>query len=58
VVYAFTDTGGDANLPGESGVIFGQGGLLYGTAIYGGSGGCKSYLGNVVGCGAVYSLAP
>ena len=41
----------DAAFP-DAGVVIGNGGVLYGTGAYGGTGSCPG------GCGAVFSLAP
>jgi hypothetical protein len=57
VLYTFNDTGTDNNLP-SAGVIFGKGGLLYGSTAYGGTATCDSEKGGNVGCGTVYKMSP
>jgi hypothetical protein len=54
ILYNFTD-GLDGGIP-EGGVVFGFGGALYGTAVYGG----PSKTGNCYpdGCGVVFQLSP
>ncbi len=58
VLHTFSDTGTDGNLPGNSGVILGVGGALYGTTEFGGTGGCVAFRGNTTGCGTVYKVVP
>jgi uncharacterized protein (TIGR03437 family) len=53
VLYNFNGFG-DSGSP--SGVAIGSGGVLYGTAQYGGSGPCIAY--EVTGCGKVFELIP
>jgi len=53
VVYAFAGGIGGTNPTG--GVVFGPGGLLYGTTAFGGSSTC-TYIANASGCGVVYDL--
>lgn len=56
VLDTFSDAGTDGDLPEESGVIFGQGGLLYGTTEFGGTGGCQGV--TEANCGTVYEITP
>jgi hypothetical protein len=44
----------DGSFPFDN-LVWGKFGLLYGTAAYGGSGGCSE---GIVGCGAVFAVAP
>jgi hypothetical protein len=41
-----------------SGVMLDAAGSLYGTTLYGGSGGCLDMLSNYLGCGTVFKLTP
>ncbi len=56
VLHTFSDTGTDGDLPEESGVIFGKGGLLYGNTEFGGTGGCQGV--TEAKCGTVYKVTP
>jgi uncharacterized repeat protein (TIGR03803 family) len=56
LLHTFTD-GSDGGDP-EAGVVFGAGGILYGTTSQGGTGSCTSGTGVIVGCGTVYQLTP
>jgi len=49
----YTFTGGNDGMNPTANLVFGPGGLLYGTTYYGGGSGCSG-----LGCGTVFSLAP
>lgn len=55
ILYNFNAIGGGATYPFAS-LIFGKGGLLYGTTQYGGNGNCV--YGSIKGCGTVFSIGP
>ena len=55
MLYAFQGHPYDGSDPAPSSMIV-LNGVLYGTTIRGGSGGCKDLAGNAVGCGTVYSI--
>ncbi|HTT63494.1 MAG TPA: choice-of-anchor tandem repeat GloVer-containing protein [Bryobacteraceae bacterium] len=54
VLYSFTGAPGDGAEP-LAGVVFGSGGVLYGTTNAGGPGACEFV---PIGCGTVFQLAP
>ncbi len=57
VLYVFKGHAYDDGATPEGGVVIDEGGNLYGTTGYGGSGTC-TLLGGAVGCGTVYELSP
>jgi uncharacterized repeat protein (TIGR03803 family) len=54
-LYNFTGSGGDGDFP-AAGVVIGPNGVLYGTTLGGGTGGCAGL--PFPGCGTVFSLIP
>jgi uncharacterized repeat protein (TIGR03803 family) len=57
VIYQFAGYPLDGGRP-EAGLFMDQAGNLYGTTLRGGNGGCVGTNSEIVGCGAVFELAP
>jgi uncharacterized repeat protein (TIGR03803 family) len=55
MLYSFQGHPSDGSDPAPTSIIV-HNGILYGTTVRGGSGGCKDLANNVVGCGTVFSI--
>ena len=55
ILHDFNKTHGGSTYPFNA-LVFGRGGLLYGTTPYGGDGNCT--FGRIIGCGTIFELTP